>query len=184
MERLAKKNLGLVDAQGTPLSAPIQRALCDLVPRFRREFPTLHDDAVITDILEEAGCRIAEQEKRGTPIERLNAYAWVALRRTAVSRLRRSSMRLASATLGSEQSEAALANVASRLGSAEQIEREIFLEEALSQLSDEERDVVVLKTLGFSSEEIAVSCKADPSRVDSLFHRAKQKIRRIWGVQE
>lgn len=199
MEGLAKKQptFGLVDECGSPFSDHIQQALYDLTPRLRRDFPTLNDDVVVCEILEEVGRKVVEQEtKRGARIERLNAYVWVAVRRMAMSRLRRSSMRLASATLGSEQSEVALATARGRFASAEQIEREILVEEALGHLSDDERDLITLKTLGFSSQEIAATdgevnsgltpdvIKRRAAAVDKKFQRAILKIRRIFGVQE
>jgi len=188
MEGLAKKQLtfGLVDERGSPFSDHIQQALYDLAPRLRRDFPTLNDDVVVCEILEEVGRKVVEQEtKRGARIERLNAYVWVAVRRSAMSRLRRSSMRLASATLGSEQSEVVLAATQGRFASAEQIEREILFEEALRHLSDDERDLITLKTLGFSSQEIAATTSGVKSGlVDKKFQRAILKIRRIFGVQE
>lgn len=184
MDRSSKRQFGLVDRRtGRPLSPHIQRALFDRLPRFKREFPSLQDEAVVAEILEETGSRIAELEERPGTIERLEAYTWVALRRTAVARLRQGSMRIV--TVGSEESEAALATIPAKLGSAAQIEREILYEEALGSLKDEEREVCVLKSIGFSSREIAKSLgpSVTTTAVNTIFHRAKAKIRRILGVQ-
>jgi hypothetical protein len=62
-----------------------------LKPRLRRQFPSLRDDVVITEILEEAGRRIVEHERHVGAIEKLRGYAWVAIQHVATSRLRRAS---------------------------------------------------------------------------------------------
>jgi DNA-directed RNA polymerase specialized sigma24 family protein len=176
----------LVDRSGAPLHDHISKALCDLVPRFRHDFPTFTDEAVICELLENVGRKVALQEARlGARIERLHAYVWVALRRTAISWLRRASMRMARATLAADQSDAMLATMPGSFGSVEQIEQEILLEQALQILSPRERTLVMLRMLGFSSGEIAARQvpPQTPAAVDQLFCRAIGKMRRIFGVQ-
>lgn len=69
-------------------------------------------------------------------------------------------------------------------GSAEEIERDILLREVLGKLSREERLVCVWKRAGFSSQEIAKHQRRSVAAVDTLFSRAKQKLRRLLGVLE
>ena len=69
--------LGLLDSNGKPLGDRIERVLAGLLPKLRRRFPNLQDDVAITEVMEEAGRRIASREARGGPIERIHGYAWV-----------------------------------------------------------------------------------------------------------
>ena len=122
--------------------------------RLRRHFSALQDETAVTEILEEAGRRIALRERRGRPIEKLHGYAWVTLRSVATSRMRLGSTQLIQRTLESNASAARLAASSAVLGSVEQIESDILLREVLAQLSPDERLICVWKTSGFSSEEI------------------------------
>jgi len=180
MESASK--LDLVDRSGRRLSAHIEDVLQRLLPRLRRSFPALTDDVQLTEILEEAGQRIAEHEERSGPIERLYGYAWAAVRNAATSRMRRFSTRLAQATLDSKQSEKALSFVQSTGTTPEQIESEILFHEVLGELSAEEKLVCIWKKAGFSSREIAEYRGSSVVAVDTLFCRAKDKIRRALGV--
>lgn len=175
-------HLGLLDANGEPFSSHVERVLRELAPRLLRQFPALNDEAVVADVLEEAGRRIAEHEKRAGPIEKLHGYAWVAMRSVATSRMRRGSMRMERAALRSEESQAVLSGMPSDVGTADDIERSILIEEILSQLSEQERTLFMWKKAGFSSKEIASGLGMSVAGVDQLFHRVKEKIQRTCGV--
>jgi DNA-binding CsgD family transcriptional regulator len=69
------------------------------------------------------------------------------------------------------------------IGSVEEIERGILLREVLAQLSPEERLICVWKKAGYSSQEIAQYQGRSVSAVDTLLCRARQKIRRLLGVE-
>ena len=176
-------HLGLLDSDGKPLAERIQRVLTRLLPRLRRQFPALHDEVALTEVMEEAGRRIALREARGGPIEKLHGYAWVTMRSVATSHVRRGSIRLIQKTLESETSDARLASVPATAGSAEEIERNILLREVLDKLSPEEKLVCIWKKAGFSSREIAQYQGRSVIAVDTLFSRAKDKLRRALGVQ-
>ena len=92
VDHLAKSDF--VDDGGKPLPAHIQRVLRDLAPKLGRRFPALNDAAVLAEILEEAGRRISDHEKRSGPIEKLHGYAWVTIRSVAMTKLRGSAMRI------------------------------------------------------------------------------------------
>ena len=173
----------VIDSNGVPLADHIQRVLDLLRPRLRRHFPALQDDTTVTEVLEEAGRRIALRERRGGPIEKLHGYAWVTLRSVATSRMRLGSTQLIQRTLESNASEARLASSPAVVGSVEEIERGILLREVLAQLSPEERLICVWKKSGFSSQEIAHFQGRSVAAVDILFFRAKEKIRRFLGVE-
>jgi len=181
MEHL--RTLGLLDDHGQPFDARIERVLSRLLPRLRREFPALQDDVAQVEVLEEAGRRLVVREERTGPIEKINGYAWVAIRSIAMSRLRQGQGRLLQRTLGADASEAVLARVATLDGSAEQIERGIFLREVLALLTRDEQRVYLWKMMGFSSHEIAQRRGSTVNAVDLLIFHAKEKIRRIVGVQ-
>jgi RNA polymerase sigma factor (sigma-70 family) len=174
--------LGLVDNDGRPLPPHIDRVLARLLPRLRRQFPALQDDVALTEVMEEAGRRIAQRERRSGPIEKIHGYAWVTMRCVATSRVRRGSIRLLQKTLESEASNAQIALVPAETGSAEQIERAILLREVLDKLSPEERRVCLWKHAGFSSQEIAEFQSRSVVAVDTLFSRAKQKLRDALGI--
>ena len=167
----------LLDSRGSPLSARVERALRDILPRFRHRFPALGDELLVIEILEEAGRRIADHERDCGPVENLDAYAWVTVLNAARSRLRHSSMRLARATLGSDDSQAIFSTLRSRVGTPEQVEAEIFVHEVFAQLTPEERWLCTQKQLGFSSREIALERRTSVASVNTLFYRVKRKIR-------
>lgn len=175
-------SLALLDANGKPFSSHIDSVLRQLAPRLLRQFPALQDDAVLADVVEEAGRRIAEHERRDGPIERLHGYAWVTMRSVATSRMRRGSMRMERATLHGEDTEAVLSDIPSEDGTAEDIERAILLDEVLSQLSDHERTLLMWKKAGFSSKEIARGLGTSVAAVDQLFHRVKEKVQHGLGL--
>ena len=81
----------------------------DCCRRLRRQFPALQDEVALTEVMEEAGRRIASREERGGPIEKLHGYAWVTVRSVATSHMRRGSIRLIQKTLDSEASHAQIA---------------------------------------------------------------------------
>ncbi len=174
--------LGLLDSNGKPLGDRIERVLAGLLPKLRRRFPTLQDEVALTEVMEEAGRRIANREASGGPLERLHGYAWVTVRSVATSHLRRPATRLIQHTLEPEASQEHIALARADYGSAEQIERDILVREVLETLSDEERMVCLWKKAGFSAQEIASTLKRSVTSVDTLFSRAKQKIRQALGV--
>ena len=64
-------------------------------------------------------------------------------------------------------------------GSVEQIEREILLREIEASLTPEEARIFHLKSLGFSSEEIAKLRGSSVNSVDKVMSRLKQKFRAL-----
>lgn len=174
--------LGLLDRKGNPLPSRIERVLIRLAPRLRRQFPLLQDDVTLIEVLEEAGTRICSREDHGGPVEKLYGYAWVTLRSIATSQMRRGAIRLIQNTLEPEAGRAQIASVPAQDGSAAQIERDILMREVLETLSPEEQLVCVWKKAGFSSEEIARFRGRSVVAVDTLFSRAKQKVRTALGL--
>ena len=177
MEFLART--ALLDETGQPLSSHVQQALRELAPRLQRYLPNLTDEVLLTEILEEAGRKIRHHEEQVGPIERLHAYAWVTVKSVATSRMRRSAMRIARATVELEQSDGAIATLRANTGSQEQIEADILLEEMLARLTPEEQMLCMWKKLGYSSRQIAKEQGTSIERVNTFFFRLKRKIREI-----
>lgn len=173
----------LVDETGQPLSPHIADALVSLVPRLLREFPLIRDQALLTDLIEEAGRRVVKREHRSGPIEHLHGYAWVTLRSVARSWVRRGSSRLALNTLTSDESTTTLHGLAATIGSAEQIERTILRRQVLALLTREERLVCTRRALGFSSREIATLTGTSAGAVDTLLSRTKTRLRKLFNLQ-
>ena len=177
MEFLART--ALLDETGQPLSSHVQQTLRDLAPRLQRYLPTLTDEVLLTEILEEAGRKICHHEEHVGPIEKLHAYAWVTVKSVATSRMRRSAMRIARATVELEQSDGAIGTLRANVGSQEQIEADILLEEMLARMTPEERMLCMWKKLGYSSRQIAKEQGTSIERVNTFFFRLKRKIREI-----
>ena len=116
-------------------------------------------------------------QARGGPIEHIHGYAWVTVRSVATSHMRRPATRLIQRTLAPEASQEHIALAPARFGSPEQMERDILLREVLKTLSPEERMVCLWKMAGFSAQEIATALGRSVVSVDTLFSRAKQKLR-------
>jgi DNA-directed RNA polymerase specialized sigma24 family protein len=169
----------LLDERGNPLNTRIEGALRSLVPKLRRSFPAVQDELALTEILEKAGRRIALREQRSGPIESLHGYAWVTLRTIATKWARRGSNRLTQWSVGSEASEAILANVPAQSGTPEQIERDILLREVMDHLTEDELLVCYLKATGYSGEEIARQRGGSTAAANMVFSRAIRKLRRL-----
>jgi DNA-directed RNA polymerase specialized sigma24 family protein len=181
MEHL--RTIGLLDSDGQPFHPRIERVLIQLLPRLRREFPSLQDEVGLAEIMEEAGRRIRHREQRG-PIERLHGYAWVTIRSIATSRMRLGSTKLHQKTLDSDAGHARLLATPTSRGSVAEVEQAVLLRELLRTLSREERMICLWKKAGFSSQEIALHQRRTVVSVDTIFSRAKQKIRKALGIDE
>lgn len=166
--------LGLINSDGQPFDGRITRVLQKIAPRLRREFPALEDDVVVTEVLEEAGRRIVRQETKAGPVEKLHGFAWVTIRNVAKSRLKTGREQI---TRLEARGDVFTLPLVAQEGSPEQIERDLLLKEALASLSEEERQICMWKQLGFSTEEIAREQQRSPGAVDTMFCRAKQKLR-------
>jgi DNA-directed RNA polymerase specialized sigma24 family protein len=166
---------GFVDETGQPLGSHIQEVLRTLAPRLRRDFPTFQDDAVVAEILEEAGRRIADAERRLGRLEELYGYAWVAIRSVATSRMRLVSF--AQATLELAESTGILAATRTTVGTPEEIEREILLREIMAMVTPDEQRLILWKRAGFSSQEIGVRLGIKAEAVDVQLSRLRKRIR-------
>ncbi len=176
MSYVRRPNLLCLDGQ--PLETRIECALNRMVPRLLRQFPSLRDEIALLEVLEEAGRRITVTEERVGTLMNLHGYAWVVVRSVATSFMRRGAARLVRDTLTAEACDAVLKSSPSGIGSADEIERNILLRELMDGLTREERLVCGAKAAGFTAEQIANRLGRTVSAVDTIFSRAKEKLRK------
>jgi len=183
MEHL--RHFRLLDERGKPLDSRIEGFLHRLVRRFRKWFPTLRDDSVVIEVFEKAGRKLAKRETQLGSIEKPHEYAWVTLKNTGRSWLRRPSSQLEQRSLTADESDAILSAMPAAYGSAESIEHRILMQQVVAHLTPEERLVFVLKVwCGFTSEQVAYFRGTSANAVDILFLRIKRKIAALLGVPQ
>src|ERR1700730_2870465 len=166
----------LLDEFGQPLSTRLQSVLLPLATRLQRQFPALNDDCTLTEVLEESGRRIAAREERKRPLDNVDAYAWVVVRRMAAMRLRHDHWAVTSATLTSAESEMALSRVAAGFATSEQIYNDILCKELLAHLSPMEQQIAKGKSAGHSDDEIARGCGTSCRTIFNAWRRLKRKM--------
>jgi RNA polymerase sigma factor (sigma-70 family) len=169
----------LLDDFGRPLNPRLTSVLVALIPRFRRTFNTLRDDATIVDVIEEAGRRIAQREARFGPVDRLHSYAWVTLVSAATSLLRRGPARLEGHSPRAGGSARLAASLVATTGTAEQIERAILIREMLDQLPQNQRLAILLRLEGFTLQEIADRQGSTTASVNMHLWRARWRLREL-----
>jgi len=162
---------------GRPFEDRMQGVLRVLRRRFRSQLPRIEDDVFVTEVLEETGRRVTAYEAEHGQVENLEAFAWRAVLNVAKSRFARSSMRLDRATLNPAASEAVLRSLYARDGSGEQIERDILVQEVLTHLTPQERDLYFKRAWGHTSREIAREFGTTEGNVNTLVYRLNLKIR-------
>ena len=166
----------LVDEYGHLLSERLHAVLATLAPRLQRKFPALSDDCVVTEILEEAGRRLAAREQRKGPIEELHSYAWTVACRMAALRLRHDDWVLANAISASDHSPTGFDRVSAAFGTAEQIEAKILFDELYEHLTPEERHLVMARHGGLYLDEIARLQGTSILSVVTVWRRVKRKL--------
>jgi DNA-directed RNA polymerase specialized sigma24 family protein len=176
------RRLILLGRNGELLETTIQAALNRLAARAVRQFPALKDDVALVEVLEEAGRRIVARQERAGPLANLHGYAWVTVRSVATSFMRRGAARLIQKTLEPQASAELLTSRPAESFTPANIEQQILLREVLSKLTSEERLICVWKQAGFSSQDISMRTGRSVPAVDTVFSRAKDRLRRLLGV--
>lgn len=177
----SRRKIPLVGSDGQPLPERIQRALHDLLPRFNRWFP-LQDEAVVTGLLERAGQRIKEKERKSGPLESLHGFAWTVLHNLGVSELRLSRSKVQLESIGSEEGERLMSHMSSDQH-ATAIEERLAIEQALAQVTELERRVALLKVAQFTSAEIAEQLGSTDRAIDQAYFRVRHKLKKLLGSQ-
>ena len=178
----SRRKIPLVGSDGQPLPERIQRALHDLLPRFNRWFP-LQDEAVVTGLLEQAGQRIKEKERKSGPVESLHGFAWTVLHNLGVSELRLSRSKVQLESVGSEEGELLMSFMSSDQNGPTAIEERLAIEQALAQVTELERRVALLKAAQFTSAEIAEQMGSTDRAVDQAYFRVRHKLKKLLGSQ-
>ena len=174
-------NVSLVNETGGPLDPRIERVLMKMLPRFRRQFPSFRDEVALVEVLEEAAKRIARRERRRGAIAHLPGYAWVTMRTVATSRLRRGDARIMERIVPAAEGAALLSAAGATSHTAADLERSVLHRQVLAMLTPTERRICAMKTAGFSTQQIARRLRRSATSVDTLFSRAKVKVRRLAG---
>ncbi len=165
-----------VDQRGQPFDDRLQAALRSAAPLVRREFPSIRDDVIFAEILEEAARLITDFEARNGRVRKLPAYALVTARNVANARLRRPAVRLQLATFEHNGEPATLSKLVAPASTAQAVERDIEVDQILGMMSTREHAISVRKLLGFTTVEIGARFNMSPSAVDTMFCRAKQRV--------
>lgn len=176
-------NILLADIDGQPLGEHIQAVLIALLPRFRRTFPYLRDEAQIANILEGAGQRIAAREKQLGPIPELHRYAWVVLRNAILSLQRRSEYKVQTASISNGDADWLLARLPASHGTPGAIEDSVLLSQALDLLSHDEKMIAIHKQAGFSDREIARQMNTSAGAVSQTYFRMRHRVRRFLALE-
>jgi RNA polymerase sigma factor (sigma-70 family) len=175
-------NIVLADANGQPLSERFQKVLRDLLPRLRRAFPNLRDEAVITNILEQAGQRISEREERYGTLAELHGYTWTTVKNAVISMQRGSDHMVQKASIRSAEADWMLAQLPAGSSDAASIEEAVLLSQALERLTAQEKQIAIWKKAGFSVEEIASHLNVSPGSVHQMYFRMRHRLRKMLNT--
>jgi DNA-directed RNA polymerase specialized sigma24 family protein len=176
MEQLQK--LELLDENGKPMDGRIVATLRRLVSRFRRQFPTIRDEVEVQELLERVGRGMARRERdSGRTLEKPSGYAWSALQRMAISKLRGTSIEFHRRRVDTHSGPELVSRLRTLDGTPEQIERNILLREFRAQLTPDEELVYANKLAGYSSEQIGRMRGSSAAAVDVVVTRLRQKLR-------
>jgi RNA polymerase sigma factor (sigma-70 family) len=172
-------SLMLTDENGNPLDERITGALERVLPRFRRQFPSLSDPAVMDELLETAGRRVLRHEARHGEVQRLHGFTWTILKNVTISYLRGADRLLERNTVGESADGGDVSQLPATRGNPTEVEHAVFYREVLEQLSKEERFILSRRQAGFSSKEIAKALKISSGAVDQIMFRTRQKLKRL-----
>jgi DNA-directed RNA polymerase specialized sigma24 family protein len=175
MEQLQK--LELLDENGKPMDRRIAATLRKLVSKFRRQFPEIRDEAEVQELFEHVGQGMARRERESGPLEKPAGYAWAALQRTAISKLRGGSIEFHRKRVETHSGPQLVSRLRAMDGTPEQIERNVLLREFRARLTPDEEFVYVHKLAGYSSEQLGRLRGSSAAAVDVVVTRLKQKLR-------
>lgn len=173
------RSITLVDDKGRPLEARIERTVLQLLPRMKRQFPSIRDEATTVQLLEETARRVAHRERERGALVRPHGYAWVTLKSVVSSHLRRGEARLAGHSIAGAAGIRLLAAAPARSHTHRDVERRVLAQQLLAALTPGERRVCLLKHAGYSTREIARLLGRSAVSVDTIYCRARAKARRM-----
>lgn len=171
------EQLNLVDENGQPMDGRIVATLRNLLSKFRRQFPTIRDEVEVIEVFEQAGQGMVRHERESGQIEKPHGYAWTALERIAISKLRGGSIEFHRNRVETRSGPELVSRLRALDGSPEQIERNIELRELRAQLTPGEEVVLANKLAGHTSEEVGRLRGSSAAAVDVVVTRLRQKLR-------
>jgi DNA-directed RNA polymerase specialized sigma24 family protein len=175
MEQL--QDLELLDENGEPMDRRIVATLRKLVSKFRRQFPTIRDEVEIHELFEHVAQGMGRRERESGPLEKPAGYAWAALQRMAISKLRGGAIEFHRKRVEARSGPELVSRLRALDGAPEQIERNLLLSEFRAHLTSDEELVYAHKLAGYSSEDIGRLRGSSAAAVDVVVTRLKQKLR-------
>ena len=154
-----------------------------LLPKLRRQFPSLQDEVAVTEVMEEAGRRIASREARGGPSSTPRLRVGDRAQRRDIRTCDGPATRLIQQHSGvGGQPGAHCIGLPRSTGSSRTRWNAISsCAKRLDTLSHEERWSASGRRPAFQPRRSRRSSRSVPA-VDTLFSRAKQKIRQALGL--
>ena len=183
MENLRK--LWLLGPDGKPLDERLRTVFNRLLPKFRRRFPAIQDEAEIQNHGEEAARRFHQKEQQsGQELARPWGYAWKALESVGISAERTNEMQVRFRTVESRTDSATVSQLQAWDRSIEKAEQAILLRQLEAFMTPEEVWMFRQKAHGFSHAHIAKARGCSVNAVDQKMSRLIRKIRALAGVKE
>jgi len=167
---MSQRDLRYVDKTGQPLDPELHETLHSVAPRLRRDFPTLVDPCVETEVLETTGQLVADRLRRLGPLERLQSYTLKVARRLAWKRLRRTD------GVHTTSDPLLLEGLPAAHGTAEQTEAAIIEREWFQCLSADEQRVYRMRRAGYTIKEIAARQRTTVGAVNTVWRRVKRRL--------
>lgn len=178
-----RRRLALLDEDGKPVSETIQEALYKVAPSVQKEFATISSD-VMDGIVCEGAVKMARVEREKGKIDSPPGLARRILRNLARTVFRGPSIELHRRRAEAREGPELVSRLRAWDHSAEQIEADIFIGQAIETFTARQRLVFFGKFNDDSSEEIARVCGCSAEAVDVMYCRIKKKIRRLAGLPE
>jgi hypothetical protein len=169
--------LRLLDEAGQPFDERIHAIFLPLETRFRLKFNTIQDESILRNLFDRAGQLYFKEEQQGTRIERPDGFAWTILNNLGISELRRSEEKVINRSVVGPAGEKVLLALSAGIGTPEQIVNQVYAKQIYAQLSELEQRCATLKTLGFSSGEVASALSMTTSSVDKMMQRIRDRFR-------
>lgn len=174
--------LKLLDEAGQPFDERIHAIFWPLEIRFRLKFNTIRDESILRNLFDRASQRYFKEEQQGTGIERPEGLAWTILNNIGVSELRRSEEKVINGSVAGIAGEKVLLALSTGSGTPDQIVNQIYAKQIYAQLSELEQRCATLKTLGFSSGEVASALSMTTASVDKMMQRIRDRFRGSSGA--
>lgn len=169
--------LRLLDEAGQPFDERIHAIFLPLEMRFRLRFSTIRDESILRNLFDRAGQLYAKEELQGKRIESPEGLAWTILGNLAISELRRSEEKVINGSFSGIAGEKVLLALSASSGTPEQIVNHVYAKEIYAQLSEVEQRCATLKTLGFSSSEVASALSMSAASIDKMMQRIRDRFR-------